>query len=405
MSFHVIDPGPGGASKGLLPLLEVSVDFTNDPTNPTRVWTDITLDVRSLSFTRAGRTDPTQSTTPGRLTMVMNNRSGNYDPTNAAGVYYPGVKQTRWLRVRAQWAGVTYNRWQGVIQGIELQWPEAGKDATATVTAASALGVLNVFDLGSYSFAAERTDQRVADVCALPGLPTNLDTGISSVVVSGTFSYGNSALSHLQQVEQTENGRLFDDAGGTVVFQSRHWRLLNAAASSGTIGDAAGQIPYTEQAQLTSDDTNLWNLAAVTPSGGSVVTSYAAVSGTAHYPRALTRTLLTSDPVEAESCAQYLVGIYGSPSPKLPALTLKPARATGTWATVLSLANSQRATFKRAAAAAISDDGYVEQIGEAILPGSQWDVTVQLSAAADQSGWILQDAVLGVLGSTTVLVY
>ena len=61
MSFHQID-GPGN-----LPLLEVCIDFTNNPTNGSRVWTDVTADIRQISYTRAGRSDALQQTATGSL--------------------------------------------------------------------------------------------------------------------------------------------------------------------------------------------------------------------------------------------------------------------------------------------------------------------------------------------------
>ena len=69
------------------------------------------------------------------------------------------------------------------------------------------------------------------------------DTGQSSIVDSGTISTGTNALSHLQDVEATENGRLFADAGGTIQFQDRHYRLQHSASPMGTIGDGTAPLP------------------------------------------------------------------------------------------------------------------------------------------------------------------
>src|SRR4051812_33820982 len=85
------------------PGLSVEIDFTNDPTNPTRVWTDITPDIRALTYTRSGRDDELQRTSAGTLTCTLDNRTGKYDPTNTTSPYWPGVKRMRWIRVRAYW--------------------------------------------------------------------------------------------------------------------------------------------------------------------------------------------------------------------------------------------------------------------------------------------------------------
>lgn len=398
MSFHTIGPG--------LPQLEVSVDFTNDPTNATRVWTDVTTDVRAIGYTRTGRSDALQSTATGSLTATLANVTGNYDPTNAAGAYYPGVRRERWIRVRAQWSGVIYNRFQGLIDAWNPSWPGSGKDSTVDISATAALKVLSLFDLGGRDYPAERTDQRVTAVCGDVGIVSSVTTGISSIVDSGTISTGTSALSHLQDVENTENGRLFDDAGGTIVFQDRHYRLTHSSTSQGTIGDAAGQIRYRDTS-LAYDDANIWNQANVTPSGGTVQTASDATSQAHYYTRTIERSILSADPIEALSAAQYLVKIYKEPSPKLPVLTLLGLRDTTTWPKILAAANSQRFSFRRRPryGGTITLDGFVEQVADAIVPGQAWDVSLQLAPTDDQAFWVLGDASFGLLGISTVLGY
>jgi len=400
-TYHNVDP-----TGTLLPQVGIEIDFTNDPTNPTRAWTDVTADVRSISYSLSGRNDILQQTAPGTLTMVLSNQSGNYDPANTAGAHYPGVKRMRWIRVRGKWSGVEYNRWMGLITSWVVEWPGSGKDSIVTVTASDALKVLNLLDLGGQDFPAQRTDQRVGAVCTLAGLTSTLDTGASSVVDSGTISTGTNGLAHLQEVENTENGRLFAAADATITFQSRHYRLLNSLTAAGTIGDAAGEIPYRD-ATFTSDDANIWNEIVVTPSGGTPVTAGGTASQTRYYERTLTRDLLTSNQDEAADAADYLLAFFQDPSPKLPAITLLGASATSSWPTILASQNSQRFTFRRRPTygGTIQTDGYIEQISEAIIPGSSWETTLQLLPAADQAAWVAGDSVYGVAGVTTIASY
>ncbi len=396
-TFHPVD------AHGKLPSLEVSIDFTNDPTGSTRTWTDVTTDVRQLSYTRGGRSDALQQTSQGSLSMVLDNLLGNYDPSNTAGVYYPGVKRMRWMRVRAQWAGVTYNRWQGLIGSWAVSWPGPGKDSIVSVTATDSLKVLSLLNLVDAVYAPERTDERFTAVLITAQLPWTATVGQSRVVL-GTIS--TSGLSHIQDVENTENGRIFADAGGTIVFQDRSYRLTHSATSQGTIGDASGEIPYRDTS-YTSDDANIWNEALVTPSGGTAETASDATSEGHYFTRTLSRSLLTSDQAEALDAAQYLVATYKDPAPKLPALTLLPARSTSAWPIVLGAANSQRFTFRRRPSygGTINADGFVEQVADTVTPGAGWDVTLQLAPAVDQSFWMLGDASFGLLGKTTVLIY
>lgn len=413
MSFHVIDPDKTGLTRGILPLLEVSIDFTNDPTNPTRVWTDVTTDVRSLTYSRSGRNDVLSRTATGTLTGVFGNSSGNYDPTFAGGAYYPGVKRMRWLRVRAQWSGVTYARWQGLISSYALSWPSGGKDSICTIQARDALTVLQLLDLSGQTFSSQSSSARVAAVCTLAGLSSSVDGAAASTLVAVTtpLGEGSSALSHVQSVEDTENGRLFAAPDGTIVFQGRHYRILNSATSKGTIGDSAGEIPYRD-ATYTSDDANIWNDINVTPtnadgSEGTTESASSSSSKTSYFERTKNATILSSSTTEALANAQYLAALYGNPDAKLPPLTLLPQNATVKWPTVLAMTNGDRFTWKRRPAyGTISTDGFVEQISESIAPDHvSWMTSVQMLPADDQSGWLLGNSTYGLLGSTTRLVY
>lgn len=392
-----------------LPDLSVEIDFATDPTTPVRAWTDVTTDVRALAYSRAGRSDPLQQTSTGTLSMTLDNRAGDYDPLNAASVYYPGVKRLRWMRVRARWNGIVYPRWQGVITAITPSWPGT-RDSVVDIQAADALTVLALFDLGGLHLVTGPSGDRVTAICDAAGLVSVVDPGVSTLVDTGTISTGSSALSHLQAVEETENGRVFADEAGRIVFQDRHHRW--PVSNQGTIGDQAGEIPYRDVA-LTQDDSNVWNEAAVTTAaavaGGTAVEVIATnpASQAAYFARTLTRSLLTADAVEAQSAAEYLVGLYGDPPMKLPQLTLLPVRGTAEWPTVLGAANGQQFTFNRRPryGGTISVDAYVEQVSDAITPGEAWDISVQLTPGDGQQFWLLDDPVYSLLGITTVLAY
>lgn len=388
------------------PELLAEIDFTNDPTNPTRVWTDVSADVRQLSYQSDGRNHELSRTDIGTLSALLDNRLGTYDPTNPSSPRYPGVKRKRWIRVSAVWAGVTYRRWTGLIEEWSQEWPAFGKDATVEISASSALSVLNLFDLDGLSYGAQATGTRTGAVLTSAGVTSyTVDTGASTVVAVGPFARDSAALSHLLDVEATENGRLFSAGDGSVRFQSRHYRLLNSSTSSGTIGDQAAEIRY-RTGRLDLDDADLWNEVEVTPSGGTPETASDAASKLAHYTRRLNRDILSSSQAEALSAAQYLLALYADPSPRIPQVELIGASDTSKWPTILGAEISDRFTWiRRAVAHEIEQDVFVERYADSVAPGRDWRVTFQLSPAADQAGWVLGDPVYSLLGETTVLSY
>lgn len=401
-AFTIIDPDSTGASRGILPHLRVDIDFDNDPTNATRVWTDVTPDVRQLTYTRSGRNHELQRTEAGSLSALLDNRTADYDPTNATGPHYPGVKRMRWMRVRARYGVTDYPRWKGLIEQWRQEWPSAGKDATVQITATDALKVLNLFDLDGLTYSSETTDVRVANVLTSVGIDDyTVDTAAATTVVAASaFAEGSSALAHLLAVEESENGLLFAEGDGKIVFQGRHYRLLNSNTSMGTIGDGAGEIPY-RTAELDLDDGDLWNEVSVTPDGGAAQTVTDAASVASHYTRRLNRTILSASEAEALSAAQFLVARYADPSPRVPKVDLLGNAAPANWPTILGLGNSDRLAWIRRAAVTIEQDVFVEKVADRVVPGTAWDVSLQLSPALDQAGWVAGDPVYSLAGETT----
>lgn len=397
MSVHV---GPNS------PELLVEIDFTNDPTNPTRAYTDVSADVRLISYTRSGRNHELQRTDPGTLSALLDNRHGDYDPTNTGSPYYPGVKRKRWMRVSAVWATVTYRRWTGLIESWQQNWPGMGADATVEIRASDGLTVLNLFDLEGLSFGAQTTGARVTAVLDAAGITAyTVDTGATTVVASGVFAEDSMALPHLLEVEQSENGLLFAEGDGSIVFQARHYRLLNSSAAVDTIGDSGVEIPY-RAATLDLDDADLWNSVAVTPAGGTPELATDTASITAHWERRMNRAILSASQPEALSAAQFLIARYADPGPRIPVLDLVGATATTKWPTILGAGNSDRFTWtRRATAHTITQDVFVERVSDTVTPGQDWRVSFQLSPAADQAGWLLGDATYSLLGTSTVLSY
>lgn len=395
MTFIAIDGG-----HGLLPDLSVELDVTNDPTNPVRVWTDVTPKLRQLDFTRSGRNDELQRTSTGSLSAVIDNRS--------SAVTALGIRKRQWIRVQARWAGVTYARWQGIIGQLPRQWPSAGKDDLIQLRADDALKVFKLYDLADQTFSAQRNDQRVSALATLVGISTSsIDTDSDAAdAVASPIGEGTDALSMLLDIEASENGLVVAEPDGRLSFQGRHWRMLHSASPVAVFGETAARIPYRDTVVRDDDDTRIANIVAVTPLGGVAQIAADATSQAKYWKQRLNRALLTSSAAVATDASNYLLGRYKDPSARIPAIevqlvavpdALKPA--------LLAAGNSTRFGFERAASTPISEEDYVEQISESITPGVGWTIKMQLSPAGDESGWVLGDAVNGVLGTTTRLVY
>lgn len=391
------------------PKLTVEIDFVNNPTSVTRTWVEVTRWVRSIDFTRDGRTDELGRTEPGTLNMLLDNNDGRFDHTNATSPYYPNVKRLRWCRVLATWAGITYPCWAGLIESWEQKWPSMGFDATVDVSAVSVTASLNLTDLVGTSRPGEFTGTRVQAILDYAGVTNyDIDTGVVSVAAD-TFTTGTNALQHLQEVENTEGGLLFAEADGTIRFQARRYRATNPS-SLVPVGLMADQnrgedLRYSDDASYNYDSAYMWNQAGVTPLGGTEETWTDAAAVAAYFPRRLTESIQSASQAEALNRAQYLVQRHADPAARLPAVTVLGASHKLGWPILLGLTNSDRLTWQRyAKKKTITQDVYVERVQMGITPGG-WRTVMNLSPVDTSLMWLAGNANASQAGQTTWAAY
>jgi len=126
--------------------LAIEISFTTGALE-TPVWVDVTSDVRSWDVQR-GRRRELERFQPGRATVVLGNLSRQYDSLYAAGPYYGNIKPNRRIRIRETFNSVTYPTFDGYIDKWQLSYPNAKKDAIATVTATDGFKILNRTAMG-----------------------------------------------------------------------------------------------------------------------------------------------------------------------------------------------------------------------------------------------------------------
>ncbi len=402
--FVVIAPPP--APRLNFPTLFVMIDITNAPTNPTRQWTNISAYVRQISLSRDGRSNETERTQTGSLSMLLDNRDGRFTGTNTSGPYYPNLTATRWLQVRAVWQGVTYNRWTGLVDTITTEWPAYGKDATAVIQGSTALKVLNLAPLDGNVFAAEKSGARVAHTLAAARVTAgSIDTGAADMGLFAPQPGDNTkALDHLQAIEGEEQGIVFTDGSGVVQFHDRHHRF--GATTIGTLGDQPGELPYMNPGRA-DDDHFLINSAHRNTSAQSVNvgttipdyqadpdfvdatgSAYDSASGTAHFVRDDTQTLLTDIGNEAQANAEAFVFRYKAPAPRVSSVDIIGPNTPSNWPTILGARNSDQFHFIRRypGAGTIEQTVFLEQVSEQITP-NEWNTTWLLSPGTIDAYW------------------
>lgn len=394
----------------LFPDVSIEVDVTTSPRSSSRTWTDITPYVRQCSGNRSGRNDEMQRTATGILNLVCSDQAG--------AVSGLGIKKRQWVRVRRQWNSVVYPLWQGIFESVPRRWLEGGSDPIVELHAADVLKVLRLTPLAGKDsttdptiFGAVRNDQRVAGIVGIAMLSTGtIDTDTDGAdAVTTALSDGTDALSTCIDIEASENGLLVAEADGAISFQGRHYRLINSATSLGTFGESAGDIPYKDTVELDDTDAYIANPVTVTLPDGTTITVQDSTYLDDNWGNPLNRNLLKTDTGLGTDCANYLLKRYKNPSARIPQLDIQLAavasNAPSYMPAILGAGNSDRFTWDRAASTPITADVYIEQVGFNFDRDGADDMTFQLSPASDDFGWVLGDAVNGLLGQTTVLAY
>lgn len=109
-----------------VPFVRVEVGFDSAPDDPNQQWTDISADVRLADGIRMsrGRADEFDNVEPGRLSLTLDNTSGDYTYGNASGANYPNVLPGKRIRVSTSVdAGMSWlPRWDGYVDGWPAEW-------------------------------------------------------------------------------------------------------------------------------------------------------------------------------------------------------------------------------------------------------------------------------------------
>jgi len=184
------------------------------------VWSTVSnTDVRSLSI-RRGRTREDQAVQPGTLSLVLENRSGNYDPDNPASSYYWNgyslLTRGMGVRISATWSGITYVIYRGYLEQLDI---DASLDPIATFQFTDALAYLGTQTVTaiSSSYSGDTTSTRLGRILDAIGWDASLRSISGSRTMQST-TFGDTALSLGDQVSRCEFGRFYADRQGNIVL-------------------------------------------------------------------------------------------------------------------------------------------------------------------------------------------
>ncbi len=370
---------------------------------------DISEYCQEVSITR-GRSDQFAQFNAGQCSITLLNNDRRFDPINTASPYYDatvgrsGVVPRRKLTIKS---GSNF-LFTGRITDIDVVYNY--NLSTVQFTAADDFVLLaNTVVEADVTPSVELSGARVNYLLDLPEIDYPL---ASRDIATGTQTLGayqinanTNALTYLQSIATSEQGACFIAANGDLTFTDR---IVNSFATvAATFSDTGTDIPYNALEVIYGQEF-LYNRIQATVEGGTVQVADDAVSqadfGISTY--ALPNLLLQNDS-DAQTLANYLVGLYAEPQYRFDDLGLLiSAFSAGNRNTINALELQDLVeitrTYTTGSPLSVTEYYQIERINHLITAGEH-RVTLGLFNASIVQELVLDDAIFGVLDSTNAL--
>lgn len=336
--------------------------------------------VRSISI-RRGRTREDQNNQPGQLTLIVDNRSGDYDPDNSASSFqwygYSTLMRGMAVRVSATYASTTFVQYLGFIEHIDV---DNSLDPVVTFVCTDSLAILGARQLASIasSYSGDTTATRIGRLLDTVAFPT------ASRSLTGTrqmqpTAFGSTALALCEEAARCEFGRFHVDRQGNVVLIP--YENLQTTTNRFTLSDtrASGTIEY-DDIHTTPGAYFLVNQCVLTQTTGVVQTANVDYS----QGRFGTYTRNVNAPLLDNSVASTMAGYYASrtayPATRVDHIAFDGLGAGSQWTNILQTDLGDRATVARTTVdgRTLSYTCLIESWNQDITPTS-WRISIDLS--------------------------
>lgn len=232
---------------------------------------------------------------------------------------------------------------------------------------------------------------RVGDVLDIVGWPAaDRDIAVGgSTLTYADFGGGSPVFPFLQDIESSEQGQLYFDGAGKLVFRARTWRStdVTATVTNATFNDTGG-LPY-RSLEYDWSERLMTNSITAKRTGGATVTASDATSIADYYE--ITSTvdgLQLEDDIQVRDLVTYRLSRYKDPSLRVEPFEIRPrARPSSLFPQVLGRKIGERITAQRLpqkVGATITQDCFIEGIRHSITCDGDWTTTWLLSPT---SGW------------------
>lgn len=400
-----------GASFGYPFILDQSklngADVLSD--SPTSLVVDVSDLLDSISTNR-GRQISAEQFNTGVASVRILDQNGDFNPQNPASPYYNYLNPMRKITITATYLGTTYPIFAGYITGYNTTTPKfTGDIVYTTVTAVDGFRLFqNAQFFGvTGAVSGETTGVRIGKILDTIGWPSalrDIDTGLTTCQADPATQ--RTALQALQTVATTEYGAIYMDAQGRCAFQDRAVTVGSVAGTPVVFKDDGTAIGYFD-VKWVFDDTQIYNRATITRTGGTVQTASDAASIAKFFTHSYNQSgLLMQTDAVALDYANAFIASRKDTTVRVDELTLDLQQDNYTAGTIAALTmdffTPVTVTTSQPNNTTLSKTEQVFNVAHTITPNS-WKVKFG-TAEPIIDGFILDSALYGIL-DTSVLSY
>lgn len=213
--------------------------------------TDVSNYVRRVSISR-GRSRELDRYATGGASIVLDNRSRRFDPTDPTSPYVGQILPRKQVQITTNGEIV----FSGTTQDWEFSYDVNG-DSTVTTSAMDGFALLARQDVGGVVVSSQASGARVSAILSSAGVAwpiasRSIAAG-SATLAAGTVAEGTNALQYLQNVETVEAGDFFISADGLATFKQRGQSYSDTSYTAAVAYSAAG-TPYSYPAPAVTTD-------------------------------------------------------------------------------------------------------------------------------------------------------
>jgi len=360
--------------------------------------------------TNRGRNISSEQFQTGTASIRILDQNGDFNPQNTSSPYYTYLNPMRKVTITATYSGVTYPIFAGYITGYNTSTPKFNGDIVYTTV--TAVDGFRLFQNAQFfgvtgAVAGETTGTRIGKILDTIGWPSalrDIDTGQTTVQADPATQ--RTALGALQTVATTEYGAIYMDHTGRLAFQDRNLTVSSVAGTPVVFKDDGTAIGYFD-VKWVFDDTQIYNLATITRTGGAVQTASDAASIAKFFTPSYNQSgLLMETDAEALDYAKAFIASRKDTVVRVDELTLDLQQDDYTAGTIAALTmdffTPVSVTTTQPNNTTLSKTEQVFNVSHAITPNS-WKVRFG-TAEPIIDGFILDSALYGIL-DTSVLSY